>query len=169
MRCLFCDSETTITATRDADDGEKIVRRRECRNGHRFRTTEAPGELLVRKGAGHLEPFDKGKVAQGVRAALYKWMSEKDAWAKGWEAADKVKTTLLERIDDRKSIEVYPSEIGQLVLEQLKEINWFGWLSYQGVFMKQRKGVTKERQRAVQREIEALLDEILTVPRPLKQ
>lgn len=171
MRCPFCDSKIiTVKGTRDTDDEEKIVRQRECERGHRFRTTEAVGELLVRKGAGgrYLEPFDKAKIARSVKTALYKWMSERDAWAEGWEAATRVRAELLSRLDEKESIEVYPSEIGQLVLEELKGINWFGWLSYQGVFRKEKTDVKDKdgkHKEEVQQKIEALLDEILTVPK----
>lgn len=172
MQCPFCDSETFVKGTRETDDGEKVVRRRECERGHRFRTTEWPGELLVRKEAGHLEPFDKAKVARGVKTALYKWTDdEKEAWAEGWEAARRVRAKLLEpeRLGNRESIEVEPSEIGELVLEQLKGINWFGWLSYLGVFMEERTDIDSEERERAQREIEAQLDKLLRPPEAPQQ
>jgi transcriptional repressor NrdR len=165
MQCPFCNSETSVKGTRVVEDGTKIVRQRRCDQGHRFRTTETVGELLVKKGAGHLEPFSRAKVARGISTALYKWLPEKEAIASGWEASKTVERKLLERIREEESLEVDPRDIGKLVLEELKEINWFGWLSYQGVFMKERKDVGEAKCADVQAEIENLLDEILTIPR----
>ncbi|HET9060207.1 MAG TPA: transcriptional regulator NrdR [Acidimicrobiales bacterium] len=73
MRCPRCSSlEDKVIDSRTAEDGIAIRRRRECLACcRRFTTYERIEEIpfTVVKRSGHREPFDRGKVAAGVRAA----------------------------------------------------------------------------------------------------
>lgn len=169
MNCPFCetDSETFVRETRVIEDGKKVVRRRECKlRGHRFRTTESVGELLVKKDAGHLEPFDKAKIAEGIETALYKRKSDRERSKLAWEAAAKIEDKLLAGLGDRDSVDVDRTEVGQLVLEHLKTLDWLGRLRYLSVFLVYKRGVSERKRQAVQQQVDALLDQILTPPEP---
>jgi transcriptional repressor NrdR len=168
MKCLFCDSDTSVIETRLADDGRKVVRRRKCdRNNHRFRTVESVGGVLLRKDGDkdgeYLEPFDRAKLTRGIVKALYKREEPKIASQKASEAAKAVEDKLLEKIEDQESIVVEPWEVGELVLDQLKRIDWLAWLRYLSVLLDEKKEVSPERRDEVQHQIDDLLDEILEI------
>lgn len=166
MQCPFCDSETTVKGTRIVDGGRKVVRHRKCENGHRFRTVETTGELLVKKDAGHVEPFDKAKIAGGVKMALYKRLKEEKVSPKAWEVAGEVEAELIEGLDERDSLEVDRRTIGRLVLSRLRDIDWLAWLRYSSVLWDERDAVSKSKRKETQERIDALLDEILVIPDP---
>src|ERR1700691_5047053 len=73
VRCPWCQSlEDKVVDSRLTEDGVATRRRRECLACNRRFTTyerleEAP--LWVVKRGGQREPFDRGKVVAGVRAA----------------------------------------------------------------------------------------------------
>lgn len=164
MQCPFCDSETTVKGTRIVDDGRKVVRHRRCENGHRFRTVETTSELLVKKEAGHLEPFDQAKIAAGVKKALYKRLQDEEISPRAWGVAKGVEASLLESLGERESMEVDRRTIGRLVLERLKEIDWLAWLRYSSVLLDEIDAVSSSKRKEKQEQIDALLDEILVIP-----
>jgi len=73
VRCPGCgSSDDKVVDSRQADDGSSIRRRRACIGcGRRFTTFERVEEtpLVVVKRSGHREPFDREKVASGIRLA----------------------------------------------------------------------------------------------------
>src|SRR5205807_3376961 len=74
VRCPTCSSlEDRVVDSRLADDGTAIRRRRECATcGRRFTTFERIEEvgLVVAKRDGSSEPFDREKLAAGIRKAF---------------------------------------------------------------------------------------------------
>lgn len=76
MRCPFCQNQDTdVLDTRKLNDGEIIRRRRRCRAcGRRFTTYERVEtvSLMVVKKDGEREPYDREKLARGVRTACYR-------------------------------------------------------------------------------------------------
>lgn len=163
MQCPFCDSDTIVKGTRIVEDGRKVVRHRRCENGHRFRTTEKIGELLVEKDAGHLEPFDQAKVARGVETALYKRPVENRS-AVAWRIAKSVEADLLRQLDERESMNIDRLEIGRLVLAELKEVDWLGWLRYSSVLFDEKGDVPNSKRTQIQGQVDDLLEEILAIP-----
>ena len=73
MKCRYCGSiDSRVVDSRPSDDGLSIRRRRECNAcGHRFTTFERIEEnpIMVVKRDGRREPFDREKVAAGIRKA----------------------------------------------------------------------------------------------------
>lgn len=73
VRCPSCStSDDKVVDSRTADEGAAIRRRRECLAcGQRFTTFERIEELslVVVKRSGLREPFDRGKIVAGLRAA----------------------------------------------------------------------------------------------------
>jgi transcriptional repressor NrdR len=73
MRCPKCHADDTkVIDSREATDGLAIRRRRSCPTcTHRFTTYERMEEvpLMVVKGHGGREPFERGKIIAGVTAA----------------------------------------------------------------------------------------------------
>ena len=73
MRCPACSGlEDKVVDSRLADDGAAIRRRRECVHcGRRFTTYERLEELplIVVKRSGQRQPFERGKIVAGLRAA----------------------------------------------------------------------------------------------------
>lgn len=73
MRCPTCgDLRDRVVDSRQAEDGSFIRRRRECEGCGRRSTTFERLEtvpVVVRKRAGHTEPFDPTKAATGLALA----------------------------------------------------------------------------------------------------
>ncbi len=73
MRCPWCASvEDRVVDSREVEQGEAIRRRRECLGcGRRFTTYERAVEAViwVLKRSGQRVPFERAKVAAGVRSA----------------------------------------------------------------------------------------------------
>src|SRR3990172_2579487 len=117
MRCPYCfHSDTKVTDSREADDG--IRRRRECLAcGRRFTTYERlQPVLVVVKKDGRREEFSRDKVRAGISRSCAKLpvgAAEIDAVVDDVEAA----------LHARGGVEVPSSEIGDLAMERLRELN----------------------------------------------
>jgi transcriptional repressor NrdR len=76
MHCPFCSFEDTkVIDSRLAGEGRQVRRRRECLScGERFTTFEQPELVMpyVVKRDDRREPFDEGKLRNGILAALQK-------------------------------------------------------------------------------------------------
>ena len=73
VRCPWClADDDRVIDSRQAEEGAAIRRRRECSGcGHRYTTFERIDEipLIVVKRSGARQPFDRGKLIDGLRAA----------------------------------------------------------------------------------------------------
>ena len=73
VRCPWClADDDRVVDSRVAEDGAAIRRRRECSGcGHRYTTFERIDEipLIVVKRSGIRQPFDRGKLIDGLRSA----------------------------------------------------------------------------------------------------
>jgi transcriptional repressor NrdR len=131
MRCPYCDSEEDkVVDSRLAEEGRAIRRRRECIGcGRRYTTFERAEEvpLLIAKRSGEEEPFDRGKVIEGIhRACKNRPVSDAEILA----IADDVEEAM--RADARRPI---PSaEIGREVLERLRLIDEVAYLRFASVY-----------------------------------
>lgn len=130
MRCPSCGAnDDRVVDSRPANHGEAIRRRRECRACEaRFTTferVELP-ELVVRKRSGVLEPFDRGKVGEGMSRA-----------SKG-----RVDAATLERAVNRVEAalragaprEVTTEQVGLQVLAQLRELDEVAYVRFASVY-----------------------------------
>ncbi len=129
MKCPYCGFEDTRVIDSRPND-EKIKRRRECvRCSGRFTTFEEIESplLMVEKRSGGFEPFDKSKLIKGIFTAIKKRpvtnvMVEEIADHVENSCADKLRTVISSR------------EIGEIVLERLREIDPVAYIRFASVY-----------------------------------
>ena len=147
MRCPFCSTEDDrVVDSRSCRDGQAIRRRRECtRCNQRFTTYEyiehAP--LTVIKRDGNREPFDRSKLQAKIELACYKTSVSSDRIE---ELMDQVESEL----GNRAEREVPSKQIGELVMERLKDLHDVAYVRFASVYRQ-----FKDRQDFV-RELEQL-------------
>ena len=137
MRCVRCPAcgsfDDKVVDSRQADDGTSIRRRRACIEcGRRFTTFERLEEtaLVVVKRSGHREPFDREKVATGIRLAAKGRPIEAD----GGDGLD----VLVTAIEDALRVEggeVSSEAVGRAVLEQLREADPVAAIRFASVYL----------------------------------
>ncbi len=119
MRCPWCGAvEDRVVDSREVERGEAIRRRRECAAcGQRFTTYERASVAVVSvlKRSGQLVPFERAKVAAGVRAAC-KNRPVEDSQI-GELAAD------VEEAMRELGSQVTSEQIGLAVLERLRRLD----------------------------------------------
>ena len=117
MRCPYCQhTDTKVTDSRTTDEGNSIRRRRECINcGRRFTTYEIIEEvpLMVLKKNGRRELFDRGKLLNGLLRSCDKRT---------------VPMSVMEQVTTDR--------IGELVLQQLKDIDQVAYVRFASVYRK---------------------------------
>ena len=147
MRCPFCTNEDDrVVDSRSCRDGQAIRRRRECTGcGQRYTTYEyiehAP--LTVIKRDGNREPFDRAKLQTKIELACYKTSVSSDQVE---ELMDQVESELANRAEK----EVPSKQIGELVMQRLKDLNEVAYVRFASVYRQ-----FKDRQDFV-RELEQL-------------
>ncbi|WP_029215065.1 transcriptional regulator NrdR [Kallotenue papyrolyticum] len=131
MRCPYCQAtDTQVLDTRKLDQGASIRRRRRCEQcGRRFTTIERvePPSLLVIKKSGTREPYDRSKVLNGVRTALYRRPIAPDAAER---LVNEVEAELMARDLD----EIPSSVIGDLVMERLRALDEVAYIRFASVY-----------------------------------
>ena len=131
MRCPVCrHTESRVIDSRPTPDGTSIRRRRECVScGRRFTTYEtieyAP--LMVIKKDGSRQPFDREKILCGLMNACKKRPVTR-AQMEGVIYA--IESSLMSQIEQ----EVPSSVIGEMVLEQLKEVDGVAYIRFASVY-----------------------------------
>lgn len=116
--------------SRPIRDGEAIKRRRECLAcGRRFTTFEEIEELklMVVKNDGRREPFDRNKVLRGMQVACEKRPISIDALE---EIANDIEQALI----NRGEREVRSAEIGEMVMERLKQLDQVAYVRFASVY-----------------------------------
>ena len=112
-----------------AEEGCAIRRRRHCPGcGYRFTTFERMEEvpLVVIKSSGRREPFDRAKIAGGVRSA-----------GKGRPITDVQIEELAETVEERLRLqgsETTSARVGLAVLEQLRLLDEVVYLRFASVY-----------------------------------
>ena len=131
MRCPFCSSEETqVKDTRATEDGSSIRRRRHCGGcGGRFTTFERVQlrELMVVKGDGQREFFDRDKITRSMRLALHKR-------AVAPERIDQVVNGLVRQLELSGESEVTADQIGTLVMTALMTLDKVGYIRFASVY-----------------------------------
>jgi transcriptional repressor NrdR len=128
--CLYCDEATRVVDSRDTSDGEVVRRRRECVDcGERFTTYERAElrHLEVEKRDGSVEPFDRQKLAAGVRRACEKRPVPD-------RRIDEIITAVEEEIRSLREPVVESDVIGARVCERLKEEDEVAYLRFASVY-----------------------------------
>ncbi len=130
MKCPYCGSENLKTLETRDSIGNTIRRRKECSDcGKRFTTYEyiEAVELMVRKKDGRLERFDINKIVRGLQKACEKRPVSMDQIR---ELAEKVRQDLMLMGKE----EVSSSEIGDLVMKYLKNLDRIAYIRFASVY-----------------------------------
>lgn len=131
MKCPYCENQKTkVIDSRAVDEGGAVRRRRHClKCGSRFTTFEKreKAQIIVVKRDGVREPYDRDKLATGLYKACNK-RSVADAVIEG--IVDKIE----EAIMGRGEHEISASEIGDMVMERLREIDEIAYLRFASVY-----------------------------------
>lgn len=131
MQCPFCDERATrVVDSRLAAEGSQVRRRRECPAcGARYTTFETAELVLPRivKSDGTPEPFDERKLRQGVERALYK----RPVAA---ESIDTAISHLLQRLRADAEREVASRQLGEWVMEELRELDQVAFVRFASVY-----------------------------------
>jgi transcriptional repressor NrdR len=130
MRCPWCDSDDDrVVDSRPADGGAAIRRRRECgacgRRYTTFERIESVGMVVVKRD-GTKEPFDREKLAGGIRKALA------DRPVTSVEVED-----MVDRIQvrlRRRGPEIGSQAVGQEVLAALRRTDEVAYLRFASVY-----------------------------------
>ena len=132
MRCPFCNhQEDRVVDSREGKEGNVIRRRRECLNcKHRFTTYERMEDIpymVVKKGGGR-ERFDRSKLTQGLLRACEKRSVAAHQLEELVEAVEK-------RFLETPDRELTSQEIGEYVMERLKEIDKVAYVRFASVYL----------------------------------
>lgn len=129
MRCTKCNSEK-LSVVDSRSDGQTIRRRRECQDcGVRFTTYERL-ELslpMVIKKDGRREPFDRDKIQTGLRRACMKRPV-------GMETIEQTVDLIEKRIAELCEKEISSGDIGEFVLEALKDLDKVAYIRFASVY-----------------------------------
>lgn len=131
MICPFCASpRTRVVDKRDNSETNVTRRRRECEECEKRFTTYERVEtinLFVIKRSGKIEEFDRVKLKNGISKAIGK---KRVPEAQLESLIQHVEMELL----NHESTEIKSENIGELVLEQLKEIDELSYLLFASVY-----------------------------------
>ena len=133
MNCPFCGhDEDRVVDSRAVKDGRGVRRRRECiQCNERFTTYEyiEKVELMVVKNDGRQEPFDRGKLIEGLRLACKKRPIGPKKIESMVDEAEK-------RLHALSKGEVSSKHIGEVVMDVLRETDEVAYVRFASVYRK---------------------------------
>ena len=131
MKCPFCGHmEDKVIDSRPAEDGSAIRRRRECLScSSRFTTYEKVEllPLLVIKKDGTREVYSQEKLLGGLMKACEKRPVSS-------EQLTQIVTFVENQIQNTTKREISTNEIGEMVMQQLKEIDEVAYVRFASVY-----------------------------------
>ncbi len=131
MQCPSCqNTDSRVLESRSADAGRSVRRRRECLNcDFRFTTYERVENvpITVLKRDGRKEIFNRSKILHGLTRASQKTNLEPHKLELMVEDLE----TTLQQSNVR---EVSSLKIGEMVLEQLKDLNEVAYIRFASVY-----------------------------------
>ncbi len=131
MRCPFCGHEDTqVKDSRPTEDNAAIRRRRYCSAcGSRFTTFERIQlrELMVVKSNGEKVPFDREKLLRSLKIALRKRPVE-------GERIERLVNSIQRRLETLGENEIPTKVVGEMVMEQLKELDPVAYVRFASVY-----------------------------------
>ena len=131
MKCPYCSSENTkVIDSRPVDDGGSIRRRRLCGNCQKRFTTYEKIEtvpLMVIKKSEIREPYDRAKLEGGIIRACHKRPISVTQIA---AIVDDLESQIYSR-DER---EISSSEIGEMVMEALRDLDDVAYVRFASVY-----------------------------------
>lgn len=131
MHCPFCSAEDTkVIDSRLVAEGDQVRRRRECLScAERFTTYEIAELVMPRviKQNGSREPFNEEKLRSGFQRALEKRpVSVEDI--------EGVINQIKHRLRATGEREIKSLELGELVMEQLKQLDQVAYVRFASVY-----------------------------------
>lgn len=133
MKCIYCGyPESKVVDSRATDESNSIRRRREClKCGKRYTTYETveTTPLLVVKNDGSRQPFDISKVKKGIIRAC-----EKRPVSIG--QIENLCEDVENHFKNELAGEVKSSEIGEVVMDKLREIDEVAYVRFASVYRK---------------------------------
>lgn len=131
MKCPYCGHpDTRVIDSRPAEDGNSIRRRRSCDVcGKRFTTYEKVETipLIIIKKDNNREQYNRGKIEGGVLHACYKRPVSADDIQK---SVDRIET----RIFSLEEKEIPSSTIGEIVMEELQNLDEVAYVRFASVY-----------------------------------
>lgn len=131
MKCPFCGHpESKVVDSRLAKDRETIRRRRECLGCQkRFTTSERAEESLpmVIKKDGRREPFNRGKILNGLKKACEKRPISINV-------LEKIANRIESHFQERSEREIRSTEIGEKVMEELHRLDGVAYVRFASVY-----------------------------------
>ena len=131
MHCPFCsENDTKVIDSRLVADGHQDRRRRQCLAcSERFTTFESAELVMpkVIKSNGNREPFNEDKMVGGVQRALEKRPVSADA-------IELAISTIKSQLRATGEREVPTEMIGNLVMDQLKELDKVAYIRFASVY-----------------------------------
>ena len=131
MKCRNCNKEDSkVVDSRSIHEGGSIRRRREC-NKCEFRFTTYEYILInpvkVIKKSGDREEYDRSKLEKSFNIACKKRPIPE-------ENIQQAIQNIEEKISNISNIEIEANQIGELVMEQLKEIDKIAFIRFASVY-----------------------------------
>ena len=131
MRCPYCSySDTQVKDSRPTEDNAVIRRRRSCPQcGARFTTFERVQlrDLMVKKRDGKKVEFDRDKLARSIIIAFRKRPVDS-------ERIEKMITGIVRRLESSGESEILSSDIGEIVMDTLSEIDQVAYVRFASVY-----------------------------------
>ena len=133
MKCPYCGFlESKVIDSRSADEGSSIRRRRECLGCQRRFTTYEIMErlpLVVVKRDGSRQTFDKNKLVNSMLKSCEKRSVE-------LEQLEDIATDIEQNLQSALEREIPTSEIGEMVMARLKELDEVAYVRFASVYRK---------------------------------
>ena len=131
MKCMYCGFlESKVIDSRSTDENTMIRRRRECIScGRRFTTYETveTTPVLVIKASGDREAFDPSKIKSGIIKSCEKRPVP-------MFKIDKLVEDVKKQVYNSLNQEVTSKEIGEMVMEGLKDIDEVAYVRFASVY-----------------------------------
>lgn len=130
MRCPFCScEESKVTDSRNVVDTHAVRRRRECLQClRRFTTFETIDlTLQVQKRDGSYEDFSRDKLVRGLDAACRHTRISH-------EQVLQLTSQIMNELLERQAKEVKTSELGELVMKRLQELDTIAYIRFACVY-----------------------------------
>ncbi len=133
MRCPYCHHEDSrVIDSRTSNEGRVVRRRRECLSCQKRYTTKEYIEetpLIVVKGDGRRESFNREKILHGIQIACSKRPISMETIN---QCVDEIES----RLRDGNHEEISSRLIGQLVMEKLRKIDEVAYVRFASVYRK---------------------------------
>ena len=131
MKCPYCSfDEDKVIDSRPTDEGATIRRRRECLSCHKRYTTYEKVEdmpIMVIKKDSSRQPYDREKLRKGILRACEKRSISMNQ-------IEKILDVIEGQINNSLEREVTSEFIGELVMENLRELDEVAYVRFASVY-----------------------------------